>query len=76
MNIRKVSCGCEIVGTGTPDNPLQIEFCPLHHDQQGTIAVSLVRMEQLKEAIQERDWPATEFQFDRVLRSLTKQKPS
>jgi len=31
-------------------------------------------MEQLKNAINARDWNRTEFQFDRVLRSLTKQQ--
>ena len=58
---------------GKPGDPLRIDFCPLHHKQQGAIVVTLVRMEQLKQAITERDWTQTEFQFDRVLRSLTKQ---
>jgi hypothetical protein len=31
-------------------------------------------MDQLKSAIQARVWTDTEFQFDRVLRSLTKQQ--
>jgi hypothetical protein len=65
-------CGCRITGAGTDNDPLRIAFCPVHRDQRGTIAVALVRMEQLKAAIESRDWSQTEFQFDRVLRSLTK----
>ena len=53
---------------------MRIEFCPVHNNQRGTIAITLVRMDQLKSAIQARDWSDTEFQFDRVLRSLTKQQ--
>jgi hypothetical protein len=66
-------CGCQIAGDGTMAIPHRIQFCPLHHRQQGAIAVVLIRMEQLKHAIAARDWTQTEFQFDRVLRSLTKQ---
>ncbi len=72
MSIQAEPCGCRIVGTGTANHPFRIEFCPLHREQRGAIAVALVRMEQLKTAIQNRDWSQTEFQFDRVLRSLTK----
>ncbi len=72
MNTKAEPCGCRIIGTGTEKDPFRIDFCPLHCDQRGAIAVALVRMEQLKAAIQSRDWSQTEFQFDRVLRSLTK----
>lgn len=72
MNIQPEPCGCRITGTGTDNAPLRIAFCPVHREQLGAIAVALVRMEQLKAAIQNRDWTQTEFQFDRVLRSLTK----
>jgi hypothetical protein len=74
MNIQQPVCGCRIIGTGEPVDPLRIEFCPLHRDRQGMITVTLVRMEQLRHAIQSRNWSDTEFQFDRVLRSLTKQQ--
>jgi hypothetical protein len=57
---------------GTIADPHRIQFCALHHSQQGAIAIALVRMDQLKQSITERDWTDTEFQFDRVLRSLTK----
>ncbi len=67
-------CGCRIAGRGTSSDPLRIEFCPVHRRQQGAIAVTLVRLEQLKQAIIARDWDQIEFQFDRVLRSLTKQQ--
>jgi len=70
---QKSPCGCEITGTGTEENPLRIVFCPLHHNYQGAIAIALVRMEQLKQSIERRNWTETEFQFDRVLRALTKQ---
>ncbi len=72
MNIQPEPCGCRITGAGTSNDPLRIALCPLHRDQRGGIAVVLVRMEQLKAAIERRDWNQTEFQFDRVLRSLTK----
>jgi len=52
---------------------IRIDFCPPHRSKQGAIAVTLIRMDQLKQAIIDRDWTQTEFQFDRVLRSLTKQ---
>ena len=74
MNVQNPPCGCRITGTGTHADPLCIEFCPVNNNQRGTIAVALVRMEQLKSAIQARDLSYTEFQFDRVLRSLTKQQ--
>jgi len=74
MNVQYPPCGCRVTGTGTHADPLRIEFCPFHNNQRGTIAVTLVRMDQLKSAIQARDWPDTEFQFDRLLRSLTKQQ--
>jgi hypothetical protein len=74
MHIQQPVCGCRIVGTGQRVNPLRIDFCPPHRNQQGTIAVTLVRMEELKTAIQSRSWDDTEFQCDRVLRSLTKQQ--
>ena len=74
MNVQNPPCGCRVTGTGTHADPLRIEFCPFHNNQRGTIAVTLVRMDQLKSAIQARDWSDTEFQFDRVLRSLTKQQ--
>ena len=72
-HMQPAPCGCRIVGAGTEADPHRIQFCPIHHGQQGAIAITLVRMEQLKQAITERDWTQTEFQFDRVLRSLTKQ---
>lgn len=75
MDVENPPCGCSIIGTGTPADPLRIEFCPLHGSRCGAIAITLVRMDQLKSAIQSRDWPDTEFQFDRVPRSLTKQQP-
>jgi hypothetical protein len=74
MHIQQPGCGCRIVGTGQRVNPLRINLCPLHKNQPGCMAVTLVRMEQLKQAIQSRSWEDTEFQFDRVLRSLTKQQ--
>ena len=74
MNVQNPPCGCRVTGTGTRADPLRIEFCPVHNNQRGTIAVTLVRMDQLKSAIQARDWSDTEFQFDRVLRSLIKQQ--
>jgi len=74
MNVHNPPCGCRVIGTGSQADPLRIEFCPVHNNQRGTIAVTLVRMDQLKSAIHARDWPDTEFQFDRVLRSLTKQQ--
>jgi len=74
MSVENGPCGCRVAETGTHADPLCIEFCPFHHNQSGTIAITLVRMDQLKSAIQARDWPDTEFQFDRVLRSLTKQQ--
>ena len=72
-HVQHAPCGCQIAGAGTVADPHRIQFCPLHHRQQGAIAITLVRMEQLKQGITERDWTQTEFQFDRVLRSLTKQ---
>ena len=72
-HVEDAPCRCRIVGAGTQADPHRILFCPLHHGQKGAIAVTRVRMEQLKQAITERDWIQTEFQFDRVLRSLTKQ---
>jgi len=69
---RHAPCGCQIAGTGTVADPHQIQFCPLHHRQQGAIAIVLIRLEHLKQAIIDRDWTQTEFQFDRVLRSVTK----
>ncbi len=72
MRVHCEPCGCRIIGTGAKEDPLRIEFCPLHRDQRGAIAVTLVRLQQLKAAIQIRDWTQAEFQFDRVLRSLTK----
>ena len=72
-HVQPAPCGCRIVGAGTEADPHRIQFCPLHHRQQGAIAVTLIRMEQLTQAIIDRDWTQTEFQFDRVLRSLTKQ---
>ena len=74
MNVQYPPCGCRVTATGARADPLRIEFCPVHNNQRGTIAVTLVRMDQLKSAIQARDWPDTEFQFDRLLRSLTKQQ--
>jgi len=74
MNVQSPPCGCRVVGTGIHADPLCIEFCPVHDNQRRTIAVTLIRLDQLKSAIQARDWPDTEFQFDRVLRSLTKQQ--
>ena len=74
MNVQNPPCGCRVVGTGTHADPLCIEFCKVHNNERGAIAVTLVRMDQLKSAIRARDWPDTEFQFDRVLRSLTKQQ--
>jgi len=74
MHIQQPVCGCRIIGTGERNKPLRIEFCPLHQQQHGTIAIVLVRMEQLRHAIQSRNWLEAEFQFDRVLRSLTKQQ--
>jgi len=74
MNVQNPPCGCRITGAGTQADPFRIEFCAVHDNQRGSIAVTLVRMDQLKAAIQSRDWPDTEFQFDRVLRSLTKQQ--
>ena len=74
MNVQNPPGGCRVTGTGTPADPLRIEFCPVHNNQRGTIAITLVRMDQLKSAFQARDWSGTEFQFDRVLRSLTKQQ--
>src|SRR5260221_6998241 len=71
-HVRHAPCGCQITGTGTAANPHQIQFCQLHHRQQGAIAIVLIRLEHLKQAITDRDWTQTEFQFDRVLRSLTK----
>ena len=71
--VQHAPCGCRIVAAGTEADPHRIQFCPLHHGQQGAIAITLVRMEQLKQAITQRDWTQTEFQFDRVLRSVTKQ---
>ena len=73
LEIVQPACGCQIAGVGKPGDPLRIDFCPLHHRQQGAIAVTLIRMDQLKQAIIDRDWTQTEFQFDRVLHSLTKQ---
>ena len=72
MNVQNPPCGCRVVGTGTQADPLRIELCQVHNDQRGTIAITLVRMDQLKSAIRARDWPDMEFQFDRVLRYLTK----
>jgi hypothetical protein len=72
-HVQQAPCGCRVIGSGATTDPYRIEFCPLHHDQQGTIAVTLVRLEQLRQSITARDWNQTEFQFDRVLRSLTKQ---
>ncbi len=72
MSIEPEPCGCRIIGGGTGNDPLRIAFCPVHRNQRGAIAVALVRMEQLKTAITNRDWSQAEFQFDRVLRSLTK----
>lgn len=60
------------MGAGTHDNPLRVQFCPGHRNQERIIAVALIRLEQLKLSIQGRSWPETEFQFDRVLRALTK----
>jgi hypothetical protein len=74
MNVQNPPCGCRITGTGAKSDPLRIDFCPVHNNQRGTIAVTLARMDQLKSAIQARVWTDTEFQFDRVLRSLTKQQ--
>jgi hypothetical protein len=74
MNVvENAPCGCQVIGVGTESDPFRNQFCPMHLDQQGTIIVTLIRMEQLKQAIVARDWPDTEFQFDRVLRALTKQ---
>ncbi len=72
MRTQPEPCGCRVIGTGRDNDPVRIEFCPFHQDQRGAIAVTLVRLEQLKAAIQIRDWTQAEFQFDRVLRSLTK----
>jgi len=72
-HVQHAPCGCQIDGDGTVADPHRIQFCPLHHAQQGVIAITLVRLEQLKQAITDRDWTQTEFQFDRVLRSVTKQ---
>ncbi len=72
MRTRTEACGCRITGTGADQDPFRIQFCPLHLDRCGGITVALVRMEQLKKAIRDRDWTRTEFQFDRVLRALTK----
>ncbi len=74
MNVQNPPCGCRVTGTGTHAAPWRIEFCPIHNNQSGTIAITLVRMDRLKSAIQARDWSDTEFQFDRVLRSLTKEQ--
>ena len=74
MIVQSPPCGCRVVGTGTQTDQFRIEFCPVHTNQHGAIAVTLVRMEQLKSAIQSRNWSDTKFQFDRVLRSLTKQQ--
>ena len=74
MHVQNPPCGCRVTGTGTHADPLQIEFCPVHNNQRETIAVVLVRMDQLKSAILARDWSDTEFQLDRVMRSLTKQQ--
>jgi hypothetical protein len=74
MHIQQPVCGCRIVGTGQRVNPLRIEFCPIHKNQPGCMAVTLVRMDALRAAIRWRDWIDVEFQFDRVLRSLTKQQ--
>lgn len=71
-HIQSAPCGCEILGTGTAADPLHIRFCGLH--QPGGIVVALVRMEHLKTAIVSRNWSSVEFQFDRVLRSLTKRQ--
>ena len=71
MNVQIPPCGCRVTGTGTRADPLRIEFCPVHNNQRGAIAITLVRMGHLKSAIQSRDWSDTEFQFDGVLRSLT-----
>lgn len=72
MSTLREPCGCVVAGSGTDADPFRIQFCQLHRNRRGAIAVVLVRMEQLKRAIQHRDWGETEFQFDRVLRSLTK----
>ncbi len=70
MNSQSEPCGCRIVGTGSAEDRWRIEFCPLHQNQRGTIAVTLVRLEQLQGAIEDRDWTETEFQFNRLRRSL------
>jgi hypothetical protein len=72
MKVQDPPCGCRVVGEGTDTDPLRIDFCPGHRSRCGAIAVTLIRMDQLRTAIQSRDWPDTEFQFDRLLRSLTK----
>src|SRR5438874_2295403 len=56
MNVQYPPCGCRVTATGARADPLRIEFCPVHNNQRGTIAVTLVRMDQLKSAIQARDW--------------------
>jgi hypothetical protein len=71
-HIKPAPCGCEILGTGTVADPLHIQFCGLH--QPGGIVVALVRLEHLKTAIVSRNCASVEFQFDRVLRALTKQQ--
>jgi len=55
MNVQNPPCGCRVTGTGTRADPMHIEFCPFHNNQRGTIAVTLVRMDQLKSAIQSHD---------------------
>ena len=71
-HIQPAPCGCEILGTGTAADPLHIQFCGPH--QPRGIVVTLVRLEHLKTAIAGRNWSSVEFEFDRVLRSLTKQQ--
>lgn len=75
MSTSTEPCGCRIAGQGTQADPFRIQFCPLHGDLRGVITVTLVRMEQLKTAMSSRNWADTEFQFDRVWRSLTKNMP-
>lgn len=38
----------------------------------GSLSVALQRLETLGNEIRARDWEQTEFQFDRVLRAVTK----
>jgi len=55
MNVQNPPCSCRVAGTGTNTDPLRIDSCPGHNNQRGTIAITLVRMDQLKSAIQARD---------------------